>query len=156
MASNKREKDAAEKVKCRRLQLYNPAHKADLLKLLAGLAEFEVEAPKKSKEEDVQFRASDDEEEADLSKASANSTEEEESKGKGGKFCCNSCSFVAEDVGDLRQHYKLDWHRYNVKRKVSGEGPVSEPKFYEMMGKVLFKKGHIFELANRVLLLFSR
>jgi pre-60S factor REI1 len=39
-----------------------------------------------------------------------------------------------EDQVQQRLHYKLDWHRYNLKRKLGGLEPVTEEKFTELEG----------------------
>jgi pre-60S factor REI1 len=44
-------------------------------------------------------------------------------------FTCISC-LVAFDTGeDQRNHYKTDWHRYNLKRKVAEMTPVTQVEF---------------------------
>jgi len=46
---------------------------------------------------------------------------------------CLTCA-VAFTTGDLqRDHYKTDWHRYNLKRKVAEMGPVTLESFEEKM-----------------------
>lgn len=47
---------------------------------------------------------------------------------------CGSCQVSFSNMFDQRQHYTLDWHRYNIKRKLLEQLPVSEVKFDEMMG----------------------
>ncbi|RHZ82636.1 hypothetical protein Glove_106g13 [Diversispora epigaea] len=54
-------------------------------------------------------------------------------------LACGNLSFV--DVEQQRAHYKLDWHRFNVKRRAVGQSlgstnhvPVSEQEFEELMG----------------------
>ncbi|KAI0031277.1 hypothetical protein K488DRAFT_52396 [Vararia minispora EC-137] len=47
---------------------------------------------------------------------------------------CNVCpgaSFL--DVGEHRAHYHSDWHRYNVKLRLSGGLPVVEPDFTKLV-----------------------
>ena len=34
-------------------------------------------------------------------------------------LACNSCNKEFEDDSDQKLHYKSEWHRYNLKRKVS-------------------------------------
>lgn len=49
----------------------------------------------------------------------------------GSPYTCITCH-VAFHNGDLqRAHYKTDWHRYNLKRKVADLGPISASEFTE-------------------------
>lgn len=34
-----------------------------------------------------------------------------------------------EDKVQQRHHYKLDWHRYNLKQRLNGLKPINEDKF---------------------------
>ena len=46
-------------------------------------------------------------------------------------YTCITCH-VAFNNGELqRAHYKADWHRYNLKRKVADLGPISATEFAE-------------------------
>jgi hypothetical protein len=46
-------------------------------------------------------------------------------------YTCITCH-VAFHNGDLqRSHYKSDWHRYNLKRKVADLGPITAVEFAE-------------------------
>lgn len=46
-------------------------------------------------------------------------------------YTCITCH-VAFSNGELqRAHYKTDWHRYNLKRKVADLGPISANEFTE-------------------------
>jgi len=52
-------------------------------------------------------------------------------------YTCITCRVSFVD-GDLqRGHYKTDWHRYNLKRKVADLPPVSADTFQQ---KVLAQK----------------
>ncbi len=42
---------------------------------------------------------------------------------------CTSCSVVFKEPELQRQHYKTDWHRYNLKRKVAELPPVTLDAF---------------------------
>ena len=42
---------------------------------------------------------------------------------------CIVCSEVFEDLLEQRQHFKLDWHRYNLKRKLNNLPRISEDDF---------------------------
>ncbi|KAI8777449.1 zinc finger protein 622 isoform X1 [Biomphalaria glabrata] len=44
---------------------------------------------------------------------------------------CLSCNVGFEDISLGRLHYKTDWHRYNLKRKVANLSPVTLEKFQE-------------------------
>ena len=46
-------------------------------------------------------------------------------------FTCISCRVVFRDAETQRGHYKSDWHRYNLKRKVAEMPPVSAENFQE-------------------------
>lgn len=47
------------------------------------------------------------------------------------KFTCISCRVVFRNAEAQRGHYKSDWHRYNLKRKVAEMLPVSAENFKE-------------------------
>ncbi|XP_017788648.1 PREDICTED: protein vms-1-like [Habropoda laboriosa] len=42
---------------------------------------------------------------------------------------CSFCNTIFEDKAQQRLHYKLDWHRYNLKQHLIGLKPISEDKF---------------------------
>ncbi|CAL1385268.1 unnamed protein product [Linum trigynum] len=42
---------------------------------------------------------------------------------------CNSCNKEFQDDAEQKLHYKSDWHRYNLKRKVAGVPGVTEALF---------------------------
>ncbi|KAI1793571.1 hypothetical protein LXA43DRAFT_942466 [Ganoderma leucocontextum] len=47
---------------------------------------------------------------------------------------CNIClgaTFV--DVEDQRAHFRSDWHRYNIKIRLNGRAPVTEPHFAQLV-----------------------
>lgn len=46
-------------------------------------------------------------------------------------FTCIACRVVFRDAESQRGHYKSDWHRYNLKRKVAEMPPVSSENFQE-------------------------
>ena len=47
---------------------------------------------------------------------------------------CNACLGVSfRDVDEQRLHFKSDWHRYNVKMKLNGGRPVTEPEFNQLV-----------------------
>ncbi|KAG6453621.1 hypothetical protein O3G_MSEX008265 [Manduca sexta] len=44
-------------------------------------------------------------------------------------FTCITCNVRYETAEQQREHYKLDWHRYNLKRKVASLPPVKLEEF---------------------------
>ncbi|KAJ1920746.1 pre-60S factor rei1 [Mycoemilia scoparia] len=44
-------------------------------------------------------------------------------------YTCLTCQIAFYSAGEQRDHYRTDWHRYNLKRKVAGLGPVSAASF---------------------------
>lgn len=42
---------------------------------------------------------------------------------------CNTCILQFLDVDEQRAHFKTDFHRYNLKRKMNGKPPVEEETF---------------------------
>ncbi|KAJ4890683.1 Zinc finger protein 622 [Raphanus sativus] len=42
---------------------------------------------------------------------------------------CNSCNKEFEDDAEQKLHYKSEWHRYNLKRKIAGVPGVTEALF---------------------------
>ena len=46
-------------------------------------------------------------------------------------YTCLTCHVAFPDGELQRVHYKNDWHRYNLKRKVADLGPISAIEFTE-------------------------
>lgn len=44
-------------------------------------------------------------------------------------FTCITCQVMFKNADLQREHYKLDWHRYNLKRKVASIPPVTYEEF---------------------------
>lgn len=44
-------------------------------------------------------------------------------------FTCITCQVLFKTPELQREHYKLDWHRYNLKRKVASISPVTLEEF---------------------------
>uniref|UniRef100_A0A0K8TMN5 Putative c2h2-type zn-finger protein n=1 Tax=Tabanus bromius TaxID=304241 RepID=A0A0K8TMN5_TABBR len=44
-------------------------------------------------------------------------------------FTCITCSVKFNDADIQREHYKTDWHRYNLKRRVAELAPVTAEEF---------------------------
>ena len=47
---------------------------------------------------------------------------------------CNTCHVIFEDRVEQVSHYKVDWHRYNLKRRLKGLPPVTQTTFEEEAG----------------------
>ena len=58
-------------------------------------------------------------------------------------YTCITCRVAFRDLEVQRQHYKSDWHRYNLKRKVAELPPVSVEEFQR---KVIAYRGKVDEL----------
>lgn len=48
---------------------------------------------------------------------------------EGPLFTCITCYVGFRLADDQRAHYKSDWHRYNLKRKVADMKPISQADF---------------------------
>merc|ERR1712012_591080 len=46
-------------------------------------------------------------------------------------FTCNTCRVAFADADLQREHYRCDWHRYNLKRKVAEMAPVTLENFQQ-------------------------
>jgi pre-60S factor REI1 len=46
-------------------------------------------------------------------------------------FTCVTCNVAFNDPDVQREHYKSDWHRYNLKRKVAELAPITFESFHE-------------------------
>lgn len=55
---------------------------------------------------------------------------------------CVACAQVFEDVASQRAHYKLEWHRANLKRKVAGLNPITNEEYER-------RKAAALEMQNR-------
>ncbi|KAK5641238.1 hypothetical protein RI129_009785 [Pyrocoelia pectoralis] len=44
---------------------------------------------------------------------------------------CSYCKASFTDVQQQREHYKLDWHRYNLKQNLLSRSPITEEEFNE-------------------------
>jgi len=52
-------------------------------------------------------------------------------KDANGEQCSTDTNFDSRAAALQKAHYKTDWHRYNVKRKVAGLPPVTVETFNE-------------------------
>merc|ERR1712226_1268130 len=57
-------------------------------------------------------------------------------------YTCISCRVAFADADLQRGHYKTDWHRYNLKRKVAELPPVTAENFQE---RVLAQRAQVAE-----------
>ena len=48
------------------------------------------------------------------------------------KTSCSICSLTFSNLRDQRDHFKTDWHKYNLQRKVNGRSVVTETEFEEL------------------------
>lgn len=48
-----------------------------------------------------------------------------------GPYTCLACGVLFDDANLQRSHYRTDWHRYNLKRKVAELPPVTKEQFVE-------------------------
>ncbi|KAI8590113.1 hypothetical protein BDZ88DRAFT_415590 [Geranomyces variabilis] len=46
---------------------------------------------------------------------------------------CGACAIKFAAAAEMRAHFKTDWHRYNLKRKLADKPPVSEDHFDELV-----------------------
>ena len=53
---------------------------------------------------------------------------------------CNACMVAFPTLAALKDHYRRDFHRYNLKRKVAGLGPISDETFHKRKQAVLAAK----------------
>ncbi|XP_064484977.1 cytoplasmic 60S subunit biogenesis factor ZNF622-like [Ornithodoros turicata] len=61
------------------------------------------------------------------------------------RYTCLSCQVVFADAQLQRAHYKCDWHRYNLKRKVADLPPVTAEEFQQ---RVLAQKSAVQEQST--------
>jgi len=47
-------------------------------------------------------------------------------------FSCSTCRVTFDDNEAQRAHYKQDWHKYNLKRKIAGLPTITEHEFIEL------------------------
>ncbi|PPQ63389.1 hypothetical protein CVT24_005654 [Panaeolus cyanescens] len=54
-----------------------------------------------------------------------------------GPRACNACpGIVFLDVSEQRNHFRSDWHRYNVKLKLKGGKPIAEAEFGQLLERL--------------------
>ena len=59
---------------------------------------------------------------------------------------CLTCSATFSDSLEQRQHFKLDWHRFNLKRKIQNKPAVDEAEFEKLVEKS--NTGSLFETSS--------
>jgi hypothetical protein len=68
------------------------------------------------------------------------------------KLFCSFCNSKFVDQVQQRWHYKLDWHRYNLKQKLNGLEPITEEKFTQLAGlSITFESKYVFSYFNWIL-----
>jgi len=67
-----------------------------------------------------------------------------------GSFTCVTCRVQYGDGEAQRLHYKSDWHRYNLKRKVAALPPITEAAFSEKSTKLSSAKTKKSESASTI------
>jgi len=61
-------------------------------------------------------------------------------------YTCLTCKVIFNNIESQREHYKQDWHKYNLKRKVADLPSITEDEFNEKIKKQIEDN----ELANQV------
>jgi pre-60S factor REI1 len=64
---------------------------------------------------------------------------------KAAVLSCNACNKEFEDSSEQKLHYKSEWHRYNLKRKVSGVPGVTEALFMARQAAIAAEKNKLNE-----------
>ena len=52
-----------------------------------------------------------------------------------GELYCQSCCVSLGDREEQVSHYRLDWHRYNLKRRLKGLTSLTQEDFERLAGK---------------------
>ncbi|XP_061186027.1 tRNA endonuclease ANKZF1-like [Saccostrea echinata] len=52
------------------------------------------------------------------------------------RMACNSCYVEFQSRQDQKEHFKSDWHRYNLQRKLKGKTTLKEEEFEDICGSV--------------------
>lgn len=67
-------------------------------------------------------------------------------------FTCVSCRVAFKDAEIQREHYKSEWHRYNLKRKIAELPPLTNEAFQERVNLQREKD----QLNNKVVVFFCK
>ena len=66
-----------------------------------------------------------------------------------GPRACNVCQGVNFlDVDQQRAHFRTDWHRYNIKTRLNGGKPVSEPAFAQLVDGTLVSTPTVIKIYS--------
>ncbi|XP_060684164.1 tRNA endonuclease ANKZF1 isoform X2 [Hemiscyllium ocellatum] len=52
------------------------------------------------------------------------------------KMYCSACQCSFENREDQKEHYKLDWHRFNLRRRLLAAQPVTAERFEKIAGEI--------------------
>ena len=63
-----------------------------------------------------------------------NQSQRLETQREGGELYCQSCHVALGDREEQLVHYRLDWHRYNLKRRLKGQASLSQEEFEKIAG----------------------
>ena len=74
-----------------------------------------------------------------------------------GQRACNIClGATFRDVDEQRNHFKSDWHRYNVKTRLNGGSAVGEVAFGQLVEGTAFASSQPFGVGSLILCFISR
>lgn len=84
-----------------------------------------------------------------------NGENEEEKQGKGmgmgmtmSRWSCKTCTAEFSSLQDQRSHFKSDFHRFNVKRRIVGRGPLNEEEFEEVAQGTILNDDDISSISG--------
>jgi len=66
----------------------------------------------------------------------------------GTSYTCSTCNAVFSNQEQHRAHYKKEWHKYNLKRKVAGLPFIKESEFNEKIKKQLVEQTNEKQVWN--------
>ncbi|XP_059503610.1 tRNA endonuclease ANKZF1 [Stegostoma tigrinum] len=52
------------------------------------------------------------------------------------RMYCSACQCTFENREDQKEHYKLDWHRFNLRQRLLGAQPVTTESFEKIAGEI--------------------
>lgn len=159
--SSKKSKKAKGRHNKKRFLLFDPSSKSDLVSLCDdGLTLLNLESGNNNESDNAESNSvslnfdrdsSDDEDVENLPNDNVPVVADDSSSPKeklAGLFC-GSCNIKFSDLTEQRFHYTLDWHRYNVKMKLHGQGAVTEAKFSEMLGMCAIQNNILYIYMSR-------
>lgn len=79
--------------------------------------------------------------------------EEKQSMGTGmgvsmNRWSCKTCTAEFSSLEEQRSHFKSDFHRFNVKRRIIGRGPLNEDEFEEVAQGTFLKDDDISSISG--------